>query len=72
MRILYLNPNATEAMTESVVSVARAAVPGVDVLGPRDGAWLVRADGPEALADALASVERPAGRLRIEVDPARA
>jgi len=46
--------------------------PGVDVLGPRDGSWLVRAPDPDALADLLAAVERPGGRLRVEVDPARA
>ena len=45
---------------------------GVDVMGPRDDAWLVRAPDPEALADLLADVERPSGRLRVEVDPARA
>jgi len=41
------------------------------VLGPRDGSWLVRASDSATLADVLASVQRPAGRLRIEVDPAR-
>ena len=46
--------------------------PGVEVMGPRDDAWLVRAPDPDALSDLLASVERPRGRLRIEVDPARA
>ena len=46
--------------------------PGVDVLGPRDGSWLIRAPGPDALADLLAAVERPSGRLRVEVDPVRA
>ncbi|MEC9000860.1 MAG: hypothetical protein VYC56_11375 [Actinomycetota bacterium] len=46
--------------------------PGVDVLGPRDGSWLIRAPGPDALADLLAAVERPRGRLRVEVDPVRA
>ena len=52
---------------------AEAASPrlGVEVLGPIDGRWLVRAPDPTTLADWLASVERPAGRLRIEVDPAR-
>ena len=44
----------------------------VDVLGPRDGAWLVRAKTAEKLADVLAQVERPPGRLRIEVGPLRA
>lgn len=34
MRILYLNPNSTEAMTASITASARAAVPpGVEVLG---------------------------------------
>ena len=45
----------------------------VDVLGPRlDGRYLVRADGPDALGDILASAHRPKGRLRIAVDPPRA
>jgi primosomal protein N' (replication factor Y) len=44
----------------------------VDVLGPDDGRWLVRAPDHRALCDALAAVPRPPGRLRIEVDPLRA
>lgn len=44
---------------------------GIDVLGPNDGRWLVRAGDPARLADALAAVDRPVGRLRIEVDPDR-
>lgn len=44
---------------------------GVEVLGPSDGQWIVRAANHEILCDALASVSRPAGRLRIEVDPLR-
>ena len=44
----------------------------VDVLGPDDGRWLVRAPDHGALCDALAAVPRPPGRLRIEVDPQRA
>lgn len=43
----------------------------VEVLGPRDGEWIVKASDYETLADALAAVPRPAGRLRIAVDPAR-
>lgn len=45
---------------------------GVDLLGPRDGAWLVRAPDHDRLSEVLAAVERPRGRLRIEVDPPRA
>lgn len=44
---------------------------GIDVLGPRDGAWLVRAADHDRLADALAEVERPRGRLHLQVDPSR-
>ena len=46
--------------------------PDVEVMGPRDDAWLVRAPDSATLSDLLLSVDRPAGRLRIEVDPARA
>lgn len=43
------------------------------VLGPRhDGHFLVRALGPDALADALAAAPRPTERVRIVVDPPRA
>jgi primosomal protein N' (replication factor Y) len=43
----------------------------VDLMGPADGRWLVRAADHQTLCDALASVTRPAGRLRVEVDPLR-
>jgi primosomal protein N' (replication factor Y) len=44
---------------------------GLEVLGPDGDRWLVKAASPEALADGLAAVPRPAGRLRVAVDPAR-
>ncbi|MFP5322785.1 MAG: hypothetical protein ACLGIC_13205 [Acidimicrobiia bacterium] len=44
---------------------------GIEVIGPDDGMWLVRAPGHAELCDALAAVARPPGRLRIEVDPLR-
>lgn len=43
MRVLYLNPNSTRSMTDQVVAVARAALPGDEVLG-----W-TNADGPPAI-----------------------
>jgi primosomal protein N' (replication factor Y) len=52
-----------------------AALPrtrGLDVLGPADGRWLVRAPDHTVLCDALAATPRPPGRLRVEVDPLRA
>jgi primosomal protein N' (replication factor Y) len=45
--------------------------PGIELLGPADGRWLVRAPDHRALCDALAGVERPPGRLRVAVDPSR-
>ena len=44
---------------------------GIDVMGPSDGRWIVRAPDHTTLCDAIAQVTRPPGRLRIEVDPLR-
>jgi primosomal protein N' (replication factor Y) (superfamily II helicase) len=44
---------------------------GLEVLGPADGRWLVRAPDHAALCDALAAAPRPSGRLRLAVDPPR-
>jgi primosomal protein N' (replication factor Y) len=48
-----------------------SALQGVQVMGPVDGTFLVRAPDHQALCDALAAVPRPPGRLRVAVDPAR-
>ncbi|MDE3086156.1 MAG: hypothetical protein KGJ77_05255 [Acidobacteriota bacterium] len=53
-------------------ALAAAAPEGVEVRGPADGVWSVRAPDHGLLADLLAAVERPGGRLRVEVDPVRA
>lgn len=44
---------------------------GVEVQGPVDGTWRLRAPDHATLCDALAAVERPPGRLRLAVDPLR-
>lgn len=44
---------------------------GVEVLGPADGTWLVRAPDHRTLCDALAATHRPPGRLKLDVDPLR-
>jgi primosomal protein N' (replication factor Y) len=44
---------------------------GLEVIGPADGRWLVRAPDHPTLCDALAAVPRPPGRVRVAVDPAR-
>ena len=43
--------------------------PGVAVSGLGDGRWLVRAGDERTLCDALAGVARPAGPLKVVVDP---
>jgi primosomal protein N' (replication factor Y) len=48
-----------------------SAVDGLEILGPSDGRYLVRAANSDLLADGLAEGERPSGRLRVHVDPAR-
>lgn len=53
MRLLYINPNSTTAMTDSMVAVAREANPEAEVMG-----W-TNADGPPAIqgeADGAAAV----------------
>lgn len=43
MRLLYINPNSTEAMTQGVLAVARAALPEAEVTG------LTNTGGPPAI-----------------------
>lgn len=50
---------------------AFGAPPGVVVQGPVEGAWRLTAPDHETLCDAMATVVRPPGRLRLEVDPLR-
>jgi primosomal protein N' (replication factor Y) (superfamily II helicase) len=49
----------------------KAPQAAVEVLGPADGKWLVRASDHQTLCDALAATPRPSGRLRVAVDPVR-
>ena len=57
-----------EAFIETLREAARAAV---GIRGPLDGQYLLRAPSHEPLLDLLAHTPRPAGRLRVEVDPLR-
>ena len=43
----------------------------IDVLGPVEDRWLLRAPDHLALCNALATTPRPSGRVRVEVDPLR-
>ena len=53
-------------------TMAASLPPSVERLGPDGDRWLVRAPDHAVLCDALASAGRPAGRIRVVVDPARA
>ncbi|MEO6628966.1 MAG: hypothetical protein ABIP03_10415, partial [Aquihabitans sp.] len=44
---------------------------GIQIRGPLDGSWRLQAADHRTLCDALAAVDRPGGRLRVEVDPLR-
>lgn len=44
----------------------------IEILGPRDEAWLVRAADHNVLTEVLSAVRRPPGHLRVQVDPPRA
>ncbi len=60
-----------EAAPAFIAGLTDAARPGIEMLGPDDGRWLVRAVDHETLADALAAVVRPPGWVRVQVDPLR-
>jgi primosomal protein N' (replication factor Y) (superfamily II helicase) len=63
----------TGASADAYGGALRQTAPdGVDVFGPNEGEWNVIAPDHESLCDLLASVPRPSGRLRVEVDPIRA
>jgi primosomal protein N' (replication factor Y) len=76
-RALSLPPFAAVAVISGEGSAAYAeglrGLEGspVTLLGPDRDRWLVKAPDIESLAGALAAVARPAGRLRVAVDPAR-
>lgn len=46
-------------------------VEGLQVAGPTEGRWLLRAPDHEVLCDALGAGTRPVERVRVEVDPPR-
>jgi primosomal protein N' (replication factor Y) len=71
-RVLGYPPaTAMAAVSGAVADEYVLGVHGVDLLGPRDGTWLLRAPDHETLLSALAAAPRPSGRLRVDVDPLR-
>lgn len=47
MRLVYINPNSTEAMTESLMAVARGANPDAEIIGWTNHAGPPAIEGPE-------------------------
>jgi primosomal protein N' (replication factor Y) len=45
---------------------------GLEILGPSNDRWRIRSDDREQMVAILKSVDRPPGRLRIEINPLRA
>jgi primosomal protein N' (replication factor Y) len=74
-RMLRFPPYAAVAVVSGASASAfmdsLGAPVGVEVLGPTDGQWMLRADTHEPLLDALAATPRPPGRVRVAVDPLR-
>ncbi|MET0827820.1 MAG: hypothetical protein ABWZ89_15020 [Acidimicrobiales bacterium] len=71
-RILGYPPStALAAVSGAAADEYVLGVEGVDLLGPRDGTWLLRAPDHATLLSALEQAPRPAGRLRLDVDPLR-
>ena len=43
----------------------------LEVLGPNDGAWLVKSSSVESLSKNISEIPRPKKRLRVAIDPVR-
>ncbi|MGH9028040.1 MAG: hypothetical protein ACRDV4_00250, partial [Acidimicrobiales bacterium] len=77
-RSLNLPPFSALAQISGAVSdvygsaLREAAPDGIEVNGPTDGVWWVKAPSHTELCDLLSDVARPRGRLRVVVDPVRA
>lgn len=56
MKLLYINPNATQSMTDDIVAVARQALPGAEVEGQTNRAGPPAIEGPEDGAAAVPGV----------------
>jgi primosomal protein N' len=59
------------AVADALEPIVSAPTNGLRRIGPPAGPFIVSAPSAAALADALATVERPSERVRVEVDPVR-
>ncbi len=70
-RTMSLPPFSAVALVEGkgAEEFVRQLPPSIDVLGPKDDRYLVRAADHQTLCDELAKCKRPAERVRVDVDP---
>lgn len=76
--VTQLSGPGAQALVDAVRTVAvrgpadPAGVPRpvLEVDGPVDGMWTLRADVPDTICDVLAAIGRPEARVRVDVDPA--
>ncbi len=72
-RQLSLPPAGALALVSGAAAgtfaTALSQLTALEVSDLGEGRWMVRAASTTSLCDALATVPRPAGRLRVEVDP---
>ena len=72
-RQLSLPPAGALALVSGAAAgtfaTALSQLTALEVSDLGEGRWMVRAVSTTSLCDALATVPRPAGRLRVEVDP---
>jgi allantoin racemase len=66
MKIVYINPNSTAAMTESIVAVARRANPEAEILGWTNDGGPPAIEGPEDGAAAVPGLLAFLPRARAE------
>ena len=59
IRLAYINPNSTEAMTANIVAAARAAMPDAEIMG------MTNTDGPPAIQGAADGEAAVPGLLRL-------
>jgi len=64
MRLVYMNPNSTEAMTDAVVEVAREALPQAEIIGLTNSEGPPAIEGPEDGAVAVAGLLSMAAKAR--------
>lgn len=71
IQALVSGPGSTELIAALEGPLAATRTGAVEILGPHQGRFLLRASQHGPLLDALAATPRPAQRVRVEVDPLR-